>query len=73
MCRGSTSTTLFFLMGAMTIVEVVDQNGGFDWVKGVMNTRSKRKLLWRIAFLTFILSAVLALFTFVTLSRAMHA
>lgn len=50
---GSTSTTLFFLMGAMTIVEVVDQNGGFDWVKGVMNTRSKRKLLWRIAFLTF--------------------
>ena len=56
---GSTSTTLFFLMGAMTIVEVVDQNGGFDWVKGVMNTRSKRKLLWRIAFLTFILSAVL--------------
>lgn len=56
---GSTSTTLFFLMGAMTIVEIVDQNGGFDWVKGVMNTRSKRKLLWRIAFLTFILSAVL--------------
>ena len=56
---GSTSTTLFFLMGAMTIVEVVDQNGGFDWVKGVMNTRSKRKLLWRIAFLTFVLSAVL--------------
>lgn len=56
---GSTSTTLFFLMGAMTIVEIVDQNGGFDWVKGVMNTRSKRKLMWRIAFLTFILSAVL--------------
>lgn len=56
---GSTATTLFFLMGAMTIVEVVDQNGGFDWVKGVMNTRSKRKLLWRIAFMTFFLSAVL--------------
>ena len=29
---GSTSTTLFFLMGAMTIVEIVDQNGGFNWV-----------------------------------------
>lgn len=56
---GSTATTLFFLMGAMTIVEVVDQNGGFDWVKGVMNTRSKRKLLWRIAFMTFFFSAVL--------------
>ena len=40
---GDTSTTLFFLMGAMTIVEIVDQNGGFNWV----------------AFLTFILSAIL--------------
>ena len=29
---GGTSTTLFFLMGAMTIVEIVDQNGGFNWV-----------------------------------------
>lgn len=56
---GDTGTTLFFLMGAMTIVEVVDQNGGFDWVKRVMHTRSKRALLWRIAFMTFILSAIL--------------
>ena len=56
---GSTSTTLFFLMGAMTIVEIVDQNGGFNWVRTVMMTKSKRALLWRIAFLTFILSAIL--------------
>jgi Na+/H+ antiporter NhaD/arsenite permease-like protein len=56
---GSTSTTLFFLMGAMTIVEIVDQNGGFNWVRSVMRTRSKRGLLWRIAFLTFFLSAIL--------------
>lgn len=56
---GDTSTTLFFLMGAMTIVEVVDQNGGFNWVRKVMKTNSKRALLWRIAFLTFILSAIL--------------
>ena len=56
---GDTGTTLFFLMGAMTIVEVVDQNGGFDWVKRVMHTKSKRVLLWRIAFMTFILSAIL--------------
>lgn len=56
---GSTSTTLFFLMGAMTIVEIVDQNGGFDWVREVMVTKSKRKLLWRITVLTFILSAIL--------------
>ena len=56
---GDTSTTLFFLMGAMTIVEIVDQNGGFNWVKGVMQTKSKRALLWRIACMTFFLSAIL--------------
>lgn len=56
---GSTATTLFFLMGAMTIVEIVDQNGGFDWVRKVMKTRSKRALLWRIAVMTFFLSAIL--------------
>ena len=56
---GSTSTTLFFLMGAMTIVEVVDQNGGFNFVRDVMKTKSKRTLLWRIAFMTFFLSAIL--------------
>ena len=56
---GSTSTTLFFLMGAMTIVELVDQNGGFNFVRDVMKTRSKCALLWRIAFMTFFLSAIL--------------
>ena len=56
---GSTATTLFFLMGAMTIVELVDQNGGFNFVRDMLKTRTKRKLLWRIAFMTFILSAVL--------------
>ena len=56
---GDTSTTLFFLMGAMTIVEIVDQNGGFNWVRKVMKTHSKRALMWRIAFMTFILSDIL--------------
>ncbi|MFC2711680.1 sodium:proton antiporter NhaD [Hoylesella oralis] len=56
---GSTSTTLFFLMGAMTIVEIVDQNGGFNFVRDTMKTKSKRVLLWRIAFMTFLLSAIL--------------
>ncbi len=56
---GSTATTLFFLLGAMTIVELVDQNGGFNFVRDVMQTKSKRSLLWRIAFMTFILSAIL--------------
>lgn len=56
---GSTATTLFFLMGAMTIVELVDQNGGFNFVRDTLQTKSKRALLWRIAFMTFILSAIL--------------
>ncbi len=56
---GETSTTLFFLMGAMTIVEIVDQNGGFNFVRRVLNTTSKRSLLWRIAIITFVLSSVL--------------
>ncbi len=56
---GSTGTTLFFLMGAMTIVELVDQNGGFNFVRDTLQTKSKKALLWRIAFMTFILSAIL--------------
>lgn len=56
---GSTATTLFFLMGAMTIVEVVDQNGGFNFVRDMMKTKSKKALLWRITILTFFLSAIL--------------
>ncbi len=56
---GSTSTTLFFLMGAMTIVELIDQNGGFNFVRDTLQTKSKKALLWRIAWMTFILSAIL--------------
>ena len=56
---GETGTTLFFLMGAMTIVELVDQNGGFNFVRDLLKTKSKRGLLWRIAWLTFFLSAIL--------------
>ena len=56
---GDAAGTLFFLMGAMTIVEIVDSNGGFNFVRDVMKTRSKRKLMWRMAFMTFFLSAIL--------------
>ena len=56
---GETAETLFFLMGAMTIVEIVDCNGGFNFVRDSIQTRSKRSLLWRIAFMTFFLSAIL--------------
>ncbi len=56
---GSTATTLFFLMGAMTIVEIVDQNGGFNFVQRALHTTSKRRLMWYIALMTFLLSAIL--------------
>ena len=56
---GDTCEILFFLMGAMTIVEIVDANGGFNFVRDTLQTTSKRKLLWRITFMTFVLSALL--------------
>ena len=56
---GETSEILFFLLGAMVIVEVVDTNGGFDFVREKLHSRTKRGLLWKLAFMTFFLSAVL--------------
>ena len=56
---GEAGTTLFFLMGAMTIVEIVAQHGGLNFVSDIIQTRHKRKLLWRVAFMTAVLSAVL--------------
>lgn len=56
---GSTATTLFFLMGAMTIVETVDQYGGFNFVRNMLKAKSKKTLLWRITIMTFFLSAIL--------------
>ena len=56
---GGTCEILFFLMGAMTIVEIVDANGGFYFVQDPLATKSKKALLWRITLMTFILSAIL--------------
>ncbi|MDE6430890.1 MAG: sodium:proton antiporter NhaD [Duncaniella sp.] len=56
---GETCEILFFLMGAMTIVEIVDANGGFYFVHDALATKSKKALLWRITAMTFILSAIL--------------
>ena len=56
---GENSEILFFLMGAMVIVEVVDANGGFDFVRQRLMSRSKRALLWKLTLTTFFLSAVL--------------
>ena len=56
---GETSEILFFLLGAMVIVEVVDTNGGFGFVRAKLHSRTKKALLWKLAFMTFFLSAVL--------------
>ena len=54
-----TCEIILFLMGAMTIVEVVDRNGGFNFVKERLKAKTKRGLLWKITIVTFFLSAVL--------------
>lgn len=56
---GEISGILFFLMGAMTIVELIDAHNGFDIISKSINTTSKRKLLWIVGVLAFFLSAVL--------------
>ncbi len=56
---GDVTQTLFFLIGAMTIVELVDIHGGFTVITSRITTRDKRKLLWVICAVTFIFSAVL--------------
>ncbi len=50
---------LFFLMGAMTIVELVDAHHGFKIITDRINTKSPKKLLWIVCWVTFFLSAVL--------------
>lgn len=53
------STILFFLLGAMTIVEAVDQHQGFKIITDKIRTTSKVKLLWVLSILTFFMSATL--------------
>ncbi|MDP2174804.1 MAG: sodium:proton antiporter NhaD [Bacteroidota bacterium] len=50
---------LFFLLGAMTIVELIDAHQGFKIITNRIKTKDSRKLLWIIALLTFFLSALL--------------
>lgn len=50
---------LFFLMGAMTIVEVIDAHDGFNLITNRITTRSKIRLLWIITIISFLLSSIL--------------
>lgn len=56
---GDISAILFFLLGAMTIVELIDAHEGFSLVTDFINSTNKRKLLWIISIVTFFLSAIL--------------
>lgn len=56
---GELSGILFFLLGAMTIVELADLYNGFDIITTRINQTNKVKLLWIVSFITFFLSAIL--------------
>ena len=56
---GKTAEILVFLIGAMTIVEIIDLHRGFEVLKGWVKTKDKTKLLWIIGALAFILSAII--------------
>ncbi|MDX1752554.1 MAG: sodium:proton antiporter NhaD [Salinimicrobium sediminis] len=53
------SEILFFLIGAMTIVEIIDLHRGFAIIKKTITTTNKRKLMWVLGSLAFILSAII--------------
>ncbi len=55
----STAQIVFFLMGAMTIVEVVDAHDGFDVITSRIKTAQLSSLMWMVGFTTFFLSAIL--------------
>jgi NhaD family Na+/H+ antiporter len=55
----TTAQIVFFLMGAMTIVEVIDAHGGFEVVTAQIKSNRLSGLLWLIAIVTFVLSALL--------------
>lgn len=55
----STAQIVFFLIGAMTIVEVIDAHNGFEVITSVIRTTKQTTLMWIIGFVTFFLSAIL--------------
>src|SRR5436190_19002596 len=55
----STAQIVFFLMGAMTIVEVIDAHNGFEVITSLIRTRKQVTLMWLVGVVTFFLSAIL--------------
>ncbi|MGG8497359.1 sodium:proton antiporter NhaD [Tenacibaculum sp. TC6] len=56
---GKTAEILVFLLGAMTIVEIIDYFDGFATIKSYVRTRSKKRILWLFSILAFVLSAII--------------
>jgi len=56
---GKTAEIIIFLLGAMTIVEIIDYFNGFAAIKAFIKTKSRKSLLWIFAILAFILSAII--------------
>ena len=56
---GDISSILFFLLGAMTIIELIDAHDGFEIITDYITQTNKRSLIWIIGFLTFFLSSIL--------------
>lgn len=56
---GKTAEILIFLIGAMTIVEIIDYFNGFETIKNFIKTKKKSKLLWIFGVLAFVLSAII--------------
>ncbi len=56
---GDVSTTLFFVLGSMAIIDIIDSHGGFALISSAIRTHIQRKLLWILSFVTFFLSALL--------------
>jgi Na+/H+ antiporter NhaD/arsenite permease-like protein len=55
----ATAQIVFFLLGAMTIVEVIDAHNGFEVITSLIRTRKQVSLMWLVGFVTFFLSAIL--------------
>jgi Na+/H+ antiporter NhaD/arsenite permease-like protein len=56
---GKTAEILVFLLGAMTIVEIIDYFDGFSTIKNAVNFTSRKKMLWMFSILAFLLSAII--------------
>lgn len=54
-----TAQIVFFLVGAMTIVEVIDAHNGFEVITSLIRTKKQATLMWLVGFVTFFLSAIL--------------